>query len=250
MFNQVLFPLPFLSLLHFHFNGFLGKCTGIHNIHESTEVSKAGEALLVQICHCFFVVFNLADFTYLFFQLWISVLIFIYFFLYLHTIFKIYFIDCAIAGSPRSPLCTPPPGTLPPVHIPLLLFISMGHTYKSCLPSTFPLLFLCSLCLLSTYHLYNRHNCPHYFSLLLQYSCLHFPPTTIPHHIVMLKAEYSEINVCMITWLGLSHMKKVPQYKRTDCHGVCRVYCSHPGEAFACWMETRTRISAYWFVKN
>ena len=78
--------------------------------------------------------------------------------------------------------------------------------------------------------------------LLFQYSCLHFLPTTLSHPIVMVKAEYGEINVCMIMWLGLSHMKKVTQCKRMDCHGMCRLYWWRPGEAFACWMKTRTRI--------
>ena len=83
------------------------------------------------------------------------------------------------------------------------------------------------------------------------HSCLHFPPTILPYPTVMEKAEYSEINVCMITWLGLSHVKKVTECKRMDCHGVCRLYGSCPEEAFACWMKTRTRISsAYWLVKN
>ena len=112
----------------------------------------------------------------------------------------------------------------------------------SYLASTFPLLFLHFPCLFSTYNLDNRHNCPHYFLLLFQYTWFHFPPTTLLHPIVMVKAEYGKINVCMIMWLGLTHMRKVPQCRRMDCHGMWRLYWSHPGEGFACWKKSRTRI--------
>ena len=80
------------------------------------------------------------------------------------------------------------------------------------------------------------------FLLLFQKRCLHFPATNLPQPIVMVKAEYGKLNVCKITWLGLSPIKKVTQCNRLDCHGVCRLYCSLPEEAFACWMKTRSRI--------
>ena len=59
---------------------------------------------------------------------------------------------------------------------------------------------------------------------------------------MIVKAACVEINVIMIVCSGLSHMKKVTQCKRMDCHGVCRLHWSRPGEAFACWMKTTTRI--------
>ena len=88
------------------------------------------------------------------------------------------------------------------------------------------------------------------FSLLFQYSCLHSPSPNLPHPIVMVKADYGEINVCMITWLGLSHMKKVTECKSLVCMACAGFIGQVWGEASACWMKTRTRISDYWFVRN
>ena len=173
-------------------------------------------------------VFNLAHFIHLFFNDQ-SLFLFLFVSYFISTlVFKYILLIVLLQVSHVPPLHPSNWHTPSHPHLPLLL-MSMGNTYKSSLPSTFPLLYLCSLCLFSTYHLDNRHNCPHYFLLLFQYSCLHFPTTTLAHPIVMVKEEYGEINVCMKTWLGLSHMKKVTECKRLDCYGVCRLYWSGLG---------------------
>ena len=67
-------------------------------------------------------------------------------------VFLIHFIDYAITVAPLSPLYSPPPCIRPPTHIPP--FSSCPWVIQiSSLASTFPIPFLPSPCLFSTYHL-------------------------------------------------------------------------------------------------
>ncbi|KAF6084347.1 hypothetical protein HJG60_008618 [Phyllostomus discolor] len=69
-----------------------------------------------------------------------------------YCVFKIYFIDYAITVVPFSPLHSPPPCIPPPTHIPPFSSCLWVIHIRS-LASTFPILFLLSPCLFSTYHL-------------------------------------------------------------------------------------------------
>ena len=65
----------------------------------------------------------------------------------------IYFIDYAITVVSFAPLNSPPPCTTPPTHIPPPFSSCPWVIHISFLTSTFPILFLTSPCLFSTYHL-------------------------------------------------------------------------------------------------
>ena len=88
--------------------------------------------------------------------------------------FLIYFIDYAITVVPFSPLHSPPPCTPSSTHIP---------PYSSCpwvihissLASTFPILFLSSPCLSSTYHLCYLFSVP-FSPLCFSHSPVDNPP--------------------------------------------------------------------------
>ena len=69
-------------------------------------------------------------------------------------LFKVYFIDYAITVVPFfPPLYPPPPGTPIPSSIPPPLSSCPWVIHKSSLASPFPILFLTSPCLFSTYQL-------------------------------------------------------------------------------------------------
>ena len=77
-----------------------------------------------------------------------------YYLIWSSFFFKVYFIDYVIiVVTFFSPLYSPPPFTTPPTSIPQPFSSCPWVVHISPLASTFPILFLTSPCLFSTYHL-------------------------------------------------------------------------------------------------
>ena len=90
---------------------------------------------------------NVTPAFFFFHSVWVK---YLYPFLYFY--FLIYFIDYAITDVPFSPLYSPPPWTPLSPTFPLFS-LCPWVVYIRSLASTFPILFLTSPCLSSTYHL-------------------------------------------------------------------------------------------------
>ena len=78
---------------------------------------------------------------------------FLFFSLYFYLFFNIYIIDYALTVVPFPPLHSPPPCIPPPSHIPPPHSSCPWVIHINSLASTFPILFLPSPCLFSSYHL-------------------------------------------------------------------------------------------------
>lgn len=61
--------------------------------------------------------------------------------------------------------------------------------------------------------------------------------------IIMARMEDNEINVLCHMSSGTATQRKLFSVKREKYHDVTRIYRAWSGEAFACWMKTRTKTS-------